>query len=807
MLKKLDFFGSQIQLRFNKEPTYKSQIGSIITILIILFISFRFITILLSVISRKNPFIIYTQRQVDDPSLFVVTSKSFPMAFALENLDSQYFIDEQIYTVSAQLQQRIQIFNNTSQQYDIVWNVFDIQVQPCTKDNFQNPDNDKYYLNLDYQNMYCFSPDSQLDIQGDFPSLIFSFITFQVNKCQINCKSEDVINQYLKKNYFGLQLSDAYVDITNKDNPFQMYSRDMFWPISTQQQKDITVYIRNNYVYSDFGWLFSDIITQKFPSYSYQDIDVFPIQQSDDYLLSVTFRFEKQQENVYRRSYLDFIGIISQIGGFAQSLLAIGYLICRKISQLQLNQSIINQIFNYEESETQNNLQQQFQELDSEKQQDQKQQIQQPPNEYQIQELNQNNKNSFIQEIYQKNKFNYQNNSNISIGSHSFKQEQLKAQSKKQQSNEKQDSQAPSFMKQKQLIIKKRSSKLESSKKQHNQSGQNIGGKQILNKYLQDEIYDQSISQSTQFKNNSNLPSKQINSPQKVQKKVEKEFSKLFNQQTNCMKMSLWQYFLSYFCPFGKLKQKKKIIQYSIDKLYQNLDILQILKRLLEVEKLKRLLLDPDQIKLLDYLPKPTIHLDLVLNKQSTENIYKNKEVNLLYQDNRSEMQKAKDAFEAYKKIQNKKNFSLLDQKLIDMLDQNLVQIFEAQNENSISQNQHNKSNQQSQQQSFSFTPLFNFQNEKFKNLDNVSSEAIQHQDANNCFMNQYDDSKQLENQNLQFSYQQSINNNRNSVIKNDIFTLHQNYTSNSEQEVEVAQENFYNNLQNQLENYEITQK
>ncbi|EWS74768.1 small GTP-binding domain protein (macronuclear) [Tetrahymena thermophila SB210] len=274
MLKKLDFFGSQIQLRFNREPTYKSQIGSIITILIIVFISFRFITILLSVISRKNPFIIQTQRQVDNPSLFVATSKSFPMAFALENLDSQYFIDEQIYTVSAEMYYRIQIFNNTSQKYDIVQNISNIKVQPCTIDNFQNPDNAKYYLNLDYKNMYCFSPDFQLDIQGDFPSLIFSYATIKFHKCQINCKSEDIINQYLQKNYVGLQLSDAYVDITNKDNPFQMYSRDMFWPISSQQQKDVRIYIRNNYVYSDFGWFFSDTITQKFPSYSHQDIDV-----------------------------------------------------------------------------------------------------------------------------------------------------------------------------------------------------------------------------------------------------------------------------------------------------------------------------------------------------------------------------------------------------------------------------------------------------------------------------------------------------------------------------------------------------
>ncbi|KAL4441424.1 hypothetical protein ABPG74_013719 [Tetrahymena malaccensis] len=800
MLKKLDFFGSQIQLRFNKEPTYKSQIGSIITILIIIFISIRFISVFLSVFNRENPFIIYTQRQVDDPSLFIATSNTFPTAFALENIDSQYFIDEQIYTVTAELQQRIQMFNNTSQQYDIVWQSLDIEVQPCTKENFQNPNNAKYYLNLDYKNMYCFSPDSKIDIQGDFPSLKFSQLMFKVHKCQKNCKSDDVINQYLQKGYFGLQLSDAYVDITKKDNPFQMYSRDMFWPISTQQQKDITIYIRNNYVYSDFGWFLSEITTQKFPSYSYQDIDVFPIQQSDDYLLSVTFRLEKQQENVYRRSYLDFIGIISQIGGFTQSLLAVGYLICRKVSQLQLNQSIINQIFNYEESEIENNFQKEV----LEKQQ-QRQQNQQPLEEFQIQQLlqNQNDKSNQNFEINQKNKFDFQNTSNITICSHSLKQEMIKNQNKKQQQNEKSNLRSPIHMKQNHLILKKLSTNLE---RRQQQQSLNLGGKQILNKYLQDEMYDQSIMQSQQLNNNINIPSKQINSPQKNQKKVEKEFTKLFNQQTNSMKMSVWEYFLSHFCPFGKLKKKKEIIQYSIDKLYQNLDILQILKRLIEVEKLKRLLLDPDQIKLLDYLPKPTIHLDLVLNQQSTENV--NKEVNLLYQDNRSQMQKAKDAFEAYKKIQSRKNFSRLDQKLIEMLDQNLVQIFEAENENFISynQNQQNKSNSQCQQQSFNFSPLLNLQNENLKNLDYISSETIQRQDVTNAQIGQFDDSKQQEIHNIQFTQQQSINHQKSSDLRQTIFTLQQNQSINSEPG-DVAQENFYNNIQSKLENYEITQK
>ncbi|EWS76304.1 hypothetical protein TTHERM_000004890 (macronuclear) [Tetrahymena thermophila SB210] len=153
------------------------------------------------------------------------------------------------------------------------------------------------------------------------------------------------------------------------------------------------------------------------------------------------------------------------------------------------------------------------------------------------------------------------------------------------------------------------------------------------------------------------------------------------------MKLSIWEYFKSVIYPCGYLKDKKKIINYSIDKLYYNLDIMHILKRLIEVEKLKRLLLNSDQIKLFDYLPKPTIHADLILKNAANQNVSKSKEIDLLYQDNRSEFQRVKDAFEAYKNIQSRQEHSLLDQKIIEMLDPNLVSVFNVQSNMNNSKN------------------------------------------------------------------------------------------------------------------------
>ncbi|KAL4482256.1 hypothetical protein ABPG72_018037 [Tetrahymena utriculariae] len=247
-----------------------------------------------------------------------------------------------------------------------------------------------------------------------FPSPILQQIKFTLQQCQQNCKSQKELNYYLMKSGIVLQLSDSYVDSSVKENPIKMYSRDMYWPISKLIPKDVFIKIRNNYVHSDFGWFTSDIITQVFPFYSfYEDFvkylsdillkcafhinkckryliiyllkyfqknyqliqkqilcifekKVYPA-DFQNYYLNVTIRLEKQKQNVYQRSYPRFTDVIAQIGGFTQSFLAIGFIICNNFSQLQLNQQIVNSIFNYDEAII--DQQKQQQQIDANKQQ------------------------------------------------------------------------------------------------------------------------------------------------------------------------------------------------------------------------------------------------------------------------------------------------------------------------------------------------------------------------------------------------------------------------------------------------------
>ncbi|EAS05328.2 transmembrane protein, putative (macronuclear) [Tetrahymena thermophila SB210] len=702
MFNKIDIFGSQILLRFKGEPVYHTRSGSFITLLIISFIGFRLYSIIEDVFLRASPQVIYSERQVDNPAPFQISSSTFPLAFGMEDPNFSYYIDEGIYTIQASFYQKTLMFNETTQQNDAVWNITQIQVQRCTLDNFKNPDNINYYTSLKYQNMYCLPPNIELTLQGDFQSPIYSYLELLVIKCKQNCKSQEQLDHYLLNSNFAMQLSDSFVNPQIKYNPFKMYSRDIYWATTTQMPKAVTLYLRNNYVQSDFGWFLPDLTTQHFPAYSYNDVSVFP-DNFQNYFLSVVFRFEKQKEGFYSRTYKNFNNIISEIGGFTQSLLAVGYLICTRISQLQLNQTLINQAFSYEDSKNEDE-----ENKDSEKKHinlsqklqspNQSQQIDSLQNQLQEQVQSQNHRFKFnqimkknTQYLSQNQKTNFydpnspvyspQNKGNQINNDQNLSQKTLHFQQIKQ-NKEKQ------IFDSKQFISNYRND-LKQSKQYSKQKTNQLDQKKILNLLIQDVQNSDEITQGVKDQevldqnNHLKIQKYKLKIKQIEEKLKENRFNELMKKETKCMKMNIWEYFKSIIYPFGELKKKKQIIQYSIDKLYYNLDIFNILKKLVEVEKLKRLLLDQEQLKLFDYLPKPTIHSDLVLNKnQSQVSIKKSYEVDVLYQDHRTEMQRAKDAFQAYKKIVNKQNHTILDQKIIDLLDPNLVSIFQAEGNN-----------------------------------------------------------------------------------------------------------------------------
>ncbi|CAK80907.1 unnamed protein product (macronuclear) [Paramecium tetraurelia] len=133
------------------------------------------------------------------------------------------------------------------------------------------------------------------------------------------------------------------------------------------------------------------------------------------------------------------------------------------------------------------------------------------------------------------------------------------------------------------------------------------------------------------------------------------------------MKWTDYVYFISCFVNSDNYKSLQ--IEYSVQKIIKQMDILYIMKKLQEIDKLKMILLTESQIKVFDYVQKPTIPLDPNSKQFNTSESYYS-----ILKPIKTDFQRAIEAQNAFKEIvQNLDN--PINVKLINSIDKTIVDL------------------------------------------------------------------------------------------------------------------------------------
>ena len=112
-------------------------------------------------------------------------------------------------------------------------------------------------------------------------------------------------------------------------------------------------------------------------------------------------------------------------------------------------------------------------------------------------------------------------------------------------------------------------------------------------------------------------------------------------------------------------------LEKAISAIQEKLDVSYILKKFYELDKLKMLILNKDQYHLFEYLPKP------VILKNSKIDLGAKKSSFISYETSKDVLGKIKKMYNSYNNIKKKGELTVLDQQLIDMLDDQVKEIFE----------------------------------------------------------------------------------------------------------------------------------
>lgn len=119
-----------------------------------------------------------------------------------------------------------------------------------------------------------------------------------------------------------------------------------------------------------------------------------------------------------------------------------------------------------------------------------------------------------------------------------------------------------------------------------------------------------------------------------------------------------------FFCL--KLNFEEEMFKKS-EKIYEKeLDFIDIIKKLQEFEKLKKIILNPNQLTLFNFLAKPLLHLNSGINKNSTMN-----SINLNVMEKRRN-EEIKNAFSHYENLKSSDKLSEIDQRILCLLNDDI---------------------------------------------------------------------------------------------------------------------------------------
>ncbi|KAL4463238.1 hypothetical protein ABPG74_007239 [Tetrahymena malaccensis] len=646
-IKQIDIYGIPVGVNFKNQQIYKTLLGALITVLITIIFVLQCYFSGQNLFQRNDPQVITSEQYVRNPERMNIDNKQQTIMMGLQLDLTNTIYDPSIIQVTAQQAIKNTTFNQTSQTNQTSFYLLPLKIRPCELKDVQNDEVSSFFKNLPLNKLFCFDDNQEIYIEGDYSGDIYSRIDVYFNQCanstavdSVICKPQEVIDKSLQNFSFLVYMIDKILDPRQFDQPFDYHGVNIITQASNKQSIQYTTYFENYYIESDIGLVNQDINLKR--DFILAGTDTNIVYNTPNLVLQFTMRPQKNKQLMMQRKYTKITDLIAQLSGTLKLLTIVGFLLSYPFAKMNLRREMIDSIFDYEELESYKNSQS----------------IQQESKSLQGQKQIDHNSINFQQ--------HYENRKDV-------ENQNIQFSNNVQESNQTEQFNCnKSFMENlspKAFISQNKSVSL-------NQMPKNItsSSNQQSNQIFSQSLNTQNQKKSEYLSNNQqkmldNQQNKVLSENQSLNNKKSKleisifqKIQMLLNPVKNLARFNLTDYIKYYCCCFSK---RKSLINEGMKKLETRLDIQNIFHQLQEIEKLKRIILDEDQIKLFEVLPRP------VLRKSQSE---AQKHYGNSYFDLKAkpDEEKVDEAYNSLMKIVKRQKKSQRDLQLIQLLDENI---------------------------------------------------------------------------------------------------------------------------------------
>jgi hypothetical protein len=340
LLKYCDLFGEGVMLNVKGENKIKTIFGACLTIITAGLLAGATWLMGKDMVYKEQPFtsiqeVLYTYRP-----FYNLDRDTFPIAFCVQRYDQTVWDIKKYF--------RMEVLNwkafnpNTSSLY------YTYEYENCTREHFPKLDAD-YLSTANVKNYYCLK-NQNITIGGYWDNEFVQYAIFRVRRCNNitdgGCAPAEEIDLFFKDHMtaFNLYVQQTVIDPRNLTNPEQIYLLNLFKNIKITVRKSFDIYIRDQELFSDEGFIFE----HRTPYYSlaYDSSDQDETNPSSESIMDINLFVSHHKLNYYR-SYIKIQTVLANFGGISDALFLIISMVAVYFCQNHLHQKLMNKIFDF----------------------------------------------------------------------------------------------------------------------------------------------------------------------------------------------------------------------------------------------------------------------------------------------------------------------------------------------------------------------------------------------------------------------------------------------------------------------------
>lgn len=337
----MDVFQTPVYLNFQKHEKHSTNFGIILSVGLIVFLCVMFFRS--DVFYKNTPKVENVDRIQGHRPPISFTNRI--LTFAIEDEESLAYIEPSICTLEI-TNKFMKIID--AEDFQTIQEIKKIPYS-CTESDF--PPN--IFVSQGYSNNYCIN-DTSFMTEGFWDEEIFTFLEVNVKICDnstssVKCKTLDEIQKFFKDKYFNVYYSSTTVDTSNYEKPISNLINNEYYKLDFSLRKELSIYLKNLEIITDDAYILdtddsiSDII------FDSKEIDQrLNLDHTIEKPIFTCYFYSSRKTQKIRRAYQKLDEALANLGGIANIVIVVGFLFSSFEKTLDLKKKVMNKLYSFQ---------------------------------------------------------------------------------------------------------------------------------------------------------------------------------------------------------------------------------------------------------------------------------------------------------------------------------------------------------------------------------------------------------------------------------------------------------------------------